>query len=310
MRYKPVLPPEVAVLGAAALDWVAQVKELPQPDGIVSAASYAPFPGGTGGNVAEAVARLGHGVRFMGQLGDDEGGKILLRAFKKAGVDTSSMRLVKGERSASTFIAVNQRGERMIFSLGGVAIYTEGTDIDPAWLKGIKVLFIADALKSTALAAFKALEKGGRVVFNPGGHLAASGTAFLAQMLEMADLLILSRPESRAMTREQDPEKALSVLARQWTGVAMLTLGEDGVLLLDHGNMQHVPASPVRSVVDTTGAGDAFSAGVVVGMLEGLSWVGAARLGCAAAALKISNLGARGGLPDRQSVRELIEEMP
>ncbi len=310
MRYKPALPPEAAVLGAAALDWVAQVKELPQPDGIVSASSYEAFPGGTGGNVAEAIARLGHGVRFMGVLGNDEGGKVLLHAFRKAGVDTSSTRIQKGERSASTFIAVDQRGERLIFSLGGAAIYTEVTDIDPAWLKGIKVLFVADAVKSVALASFRALEKGGRVVFNPGGLLAGSGLKYLAQMLDMADLLILSRAEACAMTREQDPEKALAVLARGWTRVAMLTLGEGGVLLLDNGNLQRIPAFPVRQVVDTTGAGDAFSAGVVAGMLEGLDWAKAARLGCAVAAIKISNVGARGGLPRRRAVRELIEEMP
>jgi len=310
MRYPPALPPEAAVLGAAALDWVAQVNKLPQPDGIVSANGYAPFPGGTGGNVAEAIARLGHGVRFMGVLGDDEGGKILLRAFKKAGVDTRSTRLVKGERSASTFIAVNRHGERMIFSLGGAAIYTEAAEIDPAWLKGMKVLFIADALQPVALAACQALEQGGRVVFNPGGWSAGSGPEYLGPLFDETDLLIVSRTEARTMTCEPDPEKAVAVLARRLDGVVMLTLGKEGVLLLEHGKLQHIPAFPVSEVVDTTGAGDAFSAGVVVGMLEGLSWAEAACLGCAAAARKIAHLGARGGLPDRQSVRDLIEEMP
>ena len=90
----------------------------------------------------------------------------------------------------------------------------------------------------------------------------------------------------------------------------MITLGKEGALLLDKGNMRRVPGFPVSQVVDTTGAGDAFSAGVVVGMLEGLSLAGAAQLGCAAAARKIAHLGARGGLPDRQSVQDLLEVMP
>ncbi len=309
MRYRSALPPEVAVLGAAALDWVAQVKELPSPDGIVMAETYSPFPGGTGGNVAEAVARLGHGVRFMGILGDDEGGKILLQAFKKARVDTSSTRILKGERSASTFIAVDPHGARLIISLGGAAIYTGEADIDPAWLKGIQVLFIADALQATALAAFRALEKGGRVVFNPGGLLAGSGMVYLAPFLSMADALIVSRTDAGAMTREQDPEKAVAVLARRGAGVVMLTLGKDGALVLEQGKLHCIPSFPVGAVADTTGAGDAFAAGVVVGMLEGLGWVEAARLGCAVAAIKIASLGARRGLPDRQAVRKLKETL-
>ncbi len=71
----------VAVLGAAAMDMIVQVQEFPAPDGIVMVEQYLSVPGGSGGNVAEGIARLGYSVRFLGIVGDDENGRKLLHCF-------------------------------------------------------------------------------------------------------------------------------------------------------------------------------------------------------------------------------------
>ncbi|HVN53161.1 MAG TPA: carbohydrate kinase family protein [Anaerolineaceae bacterium] len=295
--------PEVAVLGAAAMDWIAQVQELPHPDSIVFAEHYAGMVGGTGGNVAEGIARLGHRVRFLGVLGDDENGKRLMDAFIRAEVDTSAVQVRKGEHSAATFIARDHQGQRIIFGLGGAALYERAEDIDPLWLKGIRILFIADAYPEPALAAIRAMESGAKVIFNPGGLMVASGEDFLGPIVERCDALLLSREEACQLSGEADPESAAVALSRKGRPVVLITLGSEGALLREQAIAQRIPACQAESVVDTTGAGDAFASGVVSGILRGFTWADAARLGCAVASIKIDHTGARGGLPDWEQVQ-------
>ncbi len=302
--------PEVAVLGAAAVDWVARVKELPRVDGIVFAESYTPYAGGSGGNIAAGIARLGRPVSFMGALGDDEGGRLLLDDFTRAGVDPRAITIAQGARSAATFIAIDERGERVIFALGGVALYERSEDVRAEWLAGVRVLVVTDAYAQVAGAAFAALEPQARVVFNPGGLMSAAGSDYLAPFLRRADVWIGSRAEAETMTGLAAAENAAREIAAHGPRVVILTLGRQGALVYEDGEIAAIPAFPVAQVVDTTGAGDAFTAGVVAGMLEGMSWPAAARLGCAAAAMKIGHMGARGGLPDRQQVEKLMEEHP
>jgi ribokinase len=306
MTQKQNLTPQIAVLGAAAMDWVARVKNMPPRDGIVHADQYTPMPGGTGGNVAVGLARLGHGVRFLGVLGGDESGKILMDDFIQSGVDTSAITIDKDQRSAACFIAIDENGERLIFGLGGVALYDHPEQIKQNWFRDIQVLFIADAYDHVAAAAMKYLKPDARVVFNPGGLMASAGAEYLKPFFHRADILIVSRGESEIMTGINIPEEAARELSRRGPLIVMVTLGSQGALVLEKGEISFVEGYSIPIIVDTTGAGDAFSSGVIAGYLEGLSWVDAARLGCATAAIKIGYLGARGGLPGRQQVQDLL----
>jgi ribokinase len=308
MIQKPNLIPKVAVLGAAAIDLVARVKKIPSKDGIAYAEQYSAFPGGTGGNVAVGVARLGYPVRFMGILGGDENGRLLLDDFLKAGVDTSAIFIDAGQRSATCFIAINENGERLIFGLGGIALYDHPDQIQQNWLEDVQVLFIADAYANVATTAMKYLNPDARVVFNPGGLMTSAGAEYLVPFFHRADVLIASRGESEMMTGISNVEEAAHELSHRGPQVVMVTLGNQGTLVLDHGNQNYVKNLPVQNVVDTTGAGDAFSSGVISGYLEGLTWTEAARFGCAVSAIKIGYMGARGGLPDRQQVQILLNK--
>jgi sugar/nucleoside kinase (ribokinase family) len=299
---------EVAVLGAAAVDWMAHVVEMPPLDGIAFADRYAPFPGGSGGNVAEGLARLGHKVRFLGVLGDDEGGRLLLQTFESAGVDTCFIRIEKGQRSAACFIAVDQYGQRLIFSLGGAATYEKPSDIAAGQMTGVKILYITDAFQQVATTAISRLEPGAKVIFNPGGLMVAAGMEVLHPILECTDILIVSRVESEALTGRPDPEEACQALLGIGPGAILVTLGERGVLVVDGEMSVRVPAVQVDQVVDTTGAGDAFSVGVISGLLEGLILEQAVRLGCAVAAHKVQVFGSRNGLPDRDQVRSWVKK--
>ena len=301
--------PDVAVLGAAAIDWIARVKELPRRDSIVFADEYKPMPGGTGGNVAEAVARLGLRVRFFGKLGDDEGGQILLKSFQDAGVGTEGVLIAKNQRTASCFIAIDERGERQIYCLGGSAIYESASELDPTLLRGVKVLFIADAFQEVALKAIEIVSPAATVIFNPGGVMASTGVGFLKLIGPRIDVLIVSQVESETLTNIQDPKDAMLYLAEMGAKVVMQTQGAAGALVLEKGKITSQKAFPVEKVIDTTGAGDAFAAGVIAGVVEKRTWMEAARVGCAVSAIKIAHLGARGGLPNRNQVSTLMKEI-
>ncbi len=297
--------PLVAVLGAAAVDIIAQVKEFPSPDGIVMADSRQTVPGGTGGNVAEGIARLGYPVRFLGVIGDDDNGKLLLQSFRNAGVQTDFIKIDQKGSTASCFIAVNNQGERMIFSLGGSAIYVDPGDLHPTALDDVDVLYIADAFPDVALAAIKKLKFDAKVVYCPGGLMLGMGEEYYLPILEAADVVIFNQVEAAGITGKQEPNDIVMALVEMGIPVPMITLGEKGVLFAADGVSTLVPAQPVKQVVDTTGAGDAFSVGLVAGILEGFSWQKAIQLGCQVAAHKIQHRGAREGLPYRDQIAAL-----
>lgn len=293
---------KVAVLGAAAIDWIARVSEFPPIDGISFVEQYQAFTGGSGGNVTEGLGRLGYDVSFLGSLGDDEGGQMLLRAFHQAGVNTSGTQIVKDERSAACFIAVDENGQRVIFALGGVALLETPEEVCASCLEYSDLLYIADAFPEVALAAVDYLPDEARVVFSPGGLMASAGFEYLRPILEQTDILILNQVEVKSLTNQEDIEQACTELLYHGPKVIFLTLGEKGVRVVQKDSCITIPAEVVPEVVDTTGAGDAFSTGVVAGMLEGSGWEDCARLGCKMAANKIGHMGSRAGLPDRKFI--------
>jgi len=123
--------------------------------------------------------------------------------------------------------------------------------------------------------------------------------------LERVDVLLVSRAEAAEWTGLTSPSEAIRQLGRMGPPVVIQTLGAEGAMVLANGRMTEVPAFPGSPARDTTGAGDAFAAGLITGFLEGLDWGSAARMGCAAAALKIRHIGARSGLPCREEIQSL-----
>ena len=147
---------QVVVLGGAAVDLVARVEALPKKDSLVLARSCEKFPGGSAANVAVGVARLGYRVGFVGKLGDDENGQLLLRAFEDEGVDTQSLIVEPGQATATCFIGVDDHGDRIIFALPGGSLIKDIGELDLAYLRGSRVLYIGPSYVEVAAAAVAA----------------------------------------------------------------------------------------------------------------------------------------------------------
>lgn len=149
-------------------------------------------------------------------------------------------------------------------------------------------------------------EGGGPVFYAPGGAWGTEGLAYVRPLLTRVDVFVVSHGEATALTGKSSPEEAIRMLGEMGPPVVVETLGVQGALVLDGDRLIRVSAFAVPDVRDTTGAGDAFAAGLIAGFLEGLDWESAARMGCAVAALKIGHTGARSGLPTREQVARWI----
>ena len=298
---------DVSVLGAAAVDLVARVDRLPGKDEISFANQFSRFVGGSGANIAAGLANLGRSVSFLGKTGDDKSGIWIAERMQSFGIDTRSMRKDPGSRSAECFIAIDNEGNRVIYALGGSALLEKIDDEDLQTIRQSRVFCIVDALMETARRAAAAAEaRDVPVFFMPGGLMASRGIKELAPILEKTNVLIMSRIESKLISGENSPEGAACLLKEFGLEAVVITLGKKGALIKSAEGVESISAYQ-SSVIDTTGAGDAFAAGFIDARLDGLPWGMALQAGCAMSALKIRHLGATSGLPDKEELESFMK---
>jgi ribokinase len=278
------LPPSVAVVGSINLDLVARVEQLPRPGETLTGAELEYVPGGKGANQAVAAARLGARVRFVGAVGDDEFGTLAVRELRRAGVDLSRTQVVRS-RTGIALILVDDAGENQIVVVPGANHALDAGRVDvgnPDAL--ISQLEVEDDAIDAALGqtdAFFCLN-------------AAPARAVPSAILERADLIVANSLELEALGSA--PMGALFAL----------TLGAEGALLLEEGEEIARAAPPHVEAVDGTAAGDAFTACLVVSLLEGRDRENALRRACAAGAIAASRPGAQPSLPTAAEVDEIL----
>ena len=296
------------VLGAAALDTIVQVPRLPQPDEIVFPISAAQYPGGSAANIAVGLSRLGESVSFLGKVGDDDAGRRILQSFREDGVDTAGVRIKKGCRSGGAFIAVDADGERVIYSLGGDVLYETPSMLDPSAFEGIGGLYIGEAFPEVGLEAAKlAHARGAECFFGPGGLLCGYGLAHLSGLVAASDYLLVNLPEALALSGCTDKAHAVRRLLETGAGAVLLTEGKDGASLFSGEQAFHCPAFRVRAV-DTTGAGDAFTAGFLHASAAEMDLDARLRFASACAAEAIQTVGARSSMPTAERMETIWRE--
>lgn len=256
-------------------------------------------PGGKGANQAVAAARAGASCAFLGATGSDSFGVTLRARITAAGVDTGQLRTTYG-MSGVALVMVNAEGENAILvSPGANASMTGLTEPELTAVRGADVLLaqLEIPVGTVTEAALVARAAGTRVVLN-----AAPAVPVPPELLAATDLLVVNETEAQALTgRGRDEPSALLDLAPR----AVLTLGAEGAWYGDRdGIALHVPAVKVDTV-DSTAAGDAFTAALAVAWGEGRDVVDAVRWAVAAGAACARRLGASVALPSRAEIDEL-----
>ncbi len=269
--------PRLTVVGSINLDLVARSERLPRAGETVTDAEFARHPGGKGANQAVACARLGAEVRMVGAVGEDEFAREALAGLREAGVE-----LDVREVSAPTGVAlilVDEGGETQIVVAPGANGRVDGPESAENILVQLEIPGETVAAAARAATGFFAVNAG------PAKPLPV-------EVLGRADLVVVNRYEL----------DALSEAPR----LTALTLGAEGAALLEDGEEVARAAPPPVDAVDGTAAGDAFTACLVVSLLEGRDREEALRRGCAAGALAASRPGAQPSLPTAAEVDEIL----
>lgn len=303
------MPAKVWVLGDAVVDL------LPESDG-----RLLPCPGGAPANVAVGIARLGGTSGFIGRVGDDPFGALMQRTLLTEGVDITYLKQDEWHRTSAVLVDLNDQGERSFTFMvrPSADLFLETTDL-PCWRHGewlhlCSIALSAEPSRTSAFTAMTAIRHaGGFVSFDPNiredlwqdEHLLR---LCLRQALQLADVVKLSEEEWRLISGKTQNDREICALAKEYE-IAMLlvTKGAEGVVVCYRGQVHHFAGMSV-SCVDSTGAGDAF----VAGLLTGLSSTGLSTderemrqiidLAQRCGALAVTAKGAMTALPCRQEL--------
>jgi ribokinase len=284
--------PRVVVVGSINADLVVVAERLPGPGETVSGGRFARHGGGKSANQAVAAARLGAQVALIGAVGDDELGEAAAAELAAEGIDVSGVVRV-AEPTGVALIVVDAAGENQIAIAAGAngALGPQHVrELDPT-----AVLLLGFEVPDAALVA-AAQQARGTVILNP-----APPREILAEILAAHPILTPNAHEAARLTGETDPEAAARALRERTGAPVAITLGADGVLVLDDDGVQRIPA-PEVDVVDTTGAGDTFNGALAAELAAARPLREAAAFAVAAAARSTTGEGARGGMPRREDV--------
>ncbi|MFQ5800714.1 MAG: carbohydrate kinase family protein [Candidatus Hydrothermarchaeales archaeon] len=262
--------------------------------------------GGSAANTIAGLGRLGVECGFVGKIGNDPEGRNIITAFKEVGVDTRGIVKVEG-RTGSVLAFVDDTGERIMYVNPGVNDTLLPKDINIDYIKSARYLHVSSFAGETSINAIKKIPeiKGtAKLSFAPG-FLCWRGLDFLMPLLKDCGILFLNEKEANALTAAP-PHKAGGVLMDIGVGTVVVTLGERGCLVIDEEGVYDVEGIKARAV-DTTGAGDAFAAGFLFGVLNGFHGAASGKLGNFVASRCIEHVGARKGLPKIGGAKAFLE---
>jgi len=285
----------VVVLGDVMVDVVARLS------GPLAAASDAPATirfhgGGSAANAAAWLAAAGADPVLVGCVGDDERGRQAHGELRMAGVD-ARLAVDPALPTGACIVLVGPDGERTMVPDAGANDALKEEDLADELLERGSHLHVAgyallrEGSRPASRAAIRrALRAGMSVSVDPSSS-ALLGPAFLDWVVG-AGLVMPNVPEAQALSGESDPERAARALAERFEEV-VVTLGAEGALWTDGNEVLRAPALPVEAVEDTTGAGDAFAAGLLTARLAGSGVADALAAGCRLAARAVQQTGAR-----------------
>jgi len=297
----------VVALGAYILDVLGRpVETIPPGQGSVRLEEIKATAAGTAAGPAVDLAKLGARVTAVGAIGDDLIADIITGVLASYGIDTRGLVRKAGQQTSATMLPIRPNGERPALHVPGATSYLTLGDIDPAWLAGCDVLLIGapDRLSPQLIEGLTGLARtarasGALVLIDVLGPGRPEDFGRLRELIGTADWFCPNEDQLRRLTGRDDLTEAIAdVLALGTKGVAV-TLGENGALVstgtVTSPDPVHIPAHDI-TVVDTTGCGDAFDAGMITGLLLGCDPVDAARLGTACGALVATGLGSDAGI--------------
>lgn len=292
----------IVVVGSFGMDLVSLMERLPLPGETVHGKGFSSGPGGKGSNQAVAAARLGAEVSFVGRIGDDAYGELALAFWQEEGVHTDFVVRDAEQPTGVAPIWVDAAGENAIVVALGANLAVARADIDAAaaTIAGADLLVVQleIPLDTVDHALQVAQAHGVRSILNP-----APAVSLEPEFIARANWLTPNETELVTLFGENPAD--LRSLVAHGDQTLIETMGAAGVRWATQTESGQVPTFEV-DVVDTTGAGDAFTGALAVVLAEGMALEPALRFANAAAALSVTRLGTAPAMPRREEVEALL----
>lgn len=286
------------------MDMVVKVPHMPAAGETILAGNMELVPGGKGANQAYAAGRLGARVTMFGAVGSDSYADIEKNSLASAGVDTSRLLVREGKSTGLAWITVNAAGDNSIVVIPGAnATVTEQDIVDnEALLRDCDILLcqLEIPLKTVVYAAKRAKELGKTVILDP----APVPQEFPEELFSYIDIIKPNETEAAQLlgASVNGYEEASDKLRAKGVKNVLITLGPNGAYINSETEGKHL--MPVRQVpvVDTTAAGDSFTAALAVRLAAGSSLVQAVRYANEVAAIVVTRKGAQTSIPSADEV--------
>ncbi len=319
---------EVIGLGALNIDRVYRVEHI-LLDGEAAVDEVDSFPGGSAANTIYGLAKLGISAGFVGMVGDDEAGQLLINDFNRVGVDTSRIKVASGEKTGSVLCLSDREGRRSLYVSPGANNRLTMPDLELDYINQAGLFhltsFAGDGQFWLSLALVESLSLSTRLSFSPGALYTRRGLQTLRPIIKRTDVLFVNYDEITGLTGRDVTGGAGHCLSLGCKTV-VVTLGKGTTLeagsgtgrrkvtaacyIRDSASEYVIPAAAQYGVTeDTTGAGDAFAAGFLYGFIKGKGLEECGNLGDIVARFSLTRLGARAGLPNPSQLSRRYQEL-
>ena len=298
---------KVLVLGVFVADTAYRASRMPKMGETILGNSFVLGPGGKGSNQAVAAGKLGADVTIITRLADDDFGKMAKQTWQNANVK-GSIKYSTNSYTGAAFIFIDDKtGDNAIIIAPGAASEISLSDIhDNSEIISSTDVFLTQLEQPIEVAqeGLKVAKENNKItILNP-----APAARLPKEIFGLCDFITPNETETEALTglpvrNEKEAENAAKVLNDLGVKTPIITMGEQGAFLYEHGL---VPAFNAGKVVETTGAGDAFNGGFAVALSEGKSALEAVKFGCATASISVTRAGTAPSMPARDEVEEIL----
>lgn len=304
---------EVICLGILVADVVAKpVKKIPERGKLELVDRMELHLGGCAANTGVCLARLGVKTGIIGKVGQDGFGNFLIERFKREGMEVEAIKRDKLANTSVTMVMVDEEGERTFIHYIGANATLREKEIEPDLFSRAKILHLAGFYlmpgfdgEPASRVLKKAKDKGLTTSLDTCWDSKGRWLSLLRPCLEVTDIFLPSIEEAREISGEKDPEEIAKFFLKAGVKIVGLKMGAQGSFIASAKESFRLKPYQIK-VVDATGAGDAFVAGFLAGMVQGLGLRETGKLANATGAAAVSAMGATDGVRSLGQVRKIM----
>jgi len=290
----------VVGFGALNVDKLFKVDRLAHAEEESFITSVDEICGGSAANTTVGLARLGINVGFVGKIALDREGDLQLADFSKEHVDTNGIIQAKKGHSGNVMGFVDAKGARALYIQSGINDTIASEEVNMKYVSQAQFLhltsFVGEQSFETQKKIVETLPANVKVSFDPGILYIRKGITQLESIIKKTHVMMPNSIELEQLTGEKDPKQGAAFLIKKGVKVVAVKMGADGCYVTDGKEEHRIEPFKVQ-VVDTTGAGDAFCAGFLYGLLNKKSLKECGRIGNFVGSRCVMKMGARPGLP-------------